>query len=74
MVRAANNNNVRTSKDVFEASRTAPGTPRETRSKRYPIIHTDLPDDLPILDAEVKLIQTYLSEIIGSIISNDNES
>lgn len=73
MVRVASNDNQGSDAGSAEAPSTTRNKRRGSRSKPYPSIHTDLPEKLPILKAEIDLIQTYLSDIIGLVIANDND-
>jgi len=69
----ANDNIAERSNGLAASNNAGARTTGGARRKRFPKIHTDLPDELPILEAEIDLIQAWLSDIIGSVIANDND-
>ena len=47
--------------------------PRPARRQARLAVRCDWPYRLPVLTAEVELIEAYLSDVIREIIANDNE-
>lgn len=53
-----------------------PNGERNVMKRRYgrvTVSFRDWPDGLPVLTEELALIETYLPELIGAIIANDND-
>ena len=46
---------------------------RPVRRQAALAVHCDWPNRLPVLAAEIELIEAYLSDVIAEIIANDNE-
>ncbi len=44
-----------------------------SKGKWHPKVYTDMPHRFPVMEAEVYLIEAYLSDLIVGIIANDNE-
>lgn len=50
-----------------------PGKPEIQTSHSGILVVSDLPDKLPVLDAEIALLQSHLSDLIIGIVANDND-
>lgn len=50
-----------------------PGKPENQTSHSGILVVTDLPDKLPVLDAEIALLQSHLSDLIIGVVANDND-
>lgn len=46
---------------------------RKSGRKWKPKIYTDIPDTFPTIEAEIDLIEAYLSDFTIGIIANDND-
>lgn len=54
-----------------EGAQQAPGAKQAKPRQTYRVVVT-MADPLPILDSEVALFEAYLSDVISTIIANDN--
>lgn len=67
--------NDKASRRIVPANDNGTGDPQPTPKRTFNTvgtIKTDLPERLPVIDAEIILIETYLADLVGMIIANDN--